>query len=280
MMVYLNFLAQDMNAYCATLYCNYHHIGTCTVGLISPHNPQEKIIVINKGDAIPISIGTISWWFNGGDSDLTIVFLGESSQSYTPGQFDYFFLTGAIGILRGFSTKFINNMFNLNDEQSKELVESQSNALIIRVGEDIHMPKKSNCKEELVINLGDRVSSDATKIASVEITSEDSPLIEGVGLSPKLVRLEPETLMHPYYSSGHQMIYVVKGGGEIQIVGLNGERILDENVEEGHLIVVPKFLLVAIIANQKGLEFFCVTTSPRYVYNLYVLKKQPMFYKF
>ena len=73
-------------------------VGTCTVGLISAEsdNPQEKVVIINKGDAIPCPNGTISWWFNGGDSDLTIIFLGETTQSYTPGQFDYLLLTGTV----------------------------------------------------------------------------------------------------------------------------------------------------------------------------------------
>ena len=67
-------------------------IGTCTVGLTSleADNPQEKVVIINKGDAIPVPNAIISWWFNSGDSDLTMIFLGESTQSYTPGLFDYF----------------------------------------------------------------------------------------------------------------------------------------------------------------------------------------------
>lgn len=234
--------------------CRYCQ-GTCTVGLILADNPEEKVIIINKGDAIPIATGTISWWFNGGDSDLTIIFLGESSQSYTPGQFDYFFLTGAIGILRGFSNEFISKIYGLNDDQSKELVESQSNALIIKIDANIHLPEKPNCKkEEYVINL------DAMQLGGVEIT-----LVDKVGLSPKLVRLEPETMLDPYYSTAHQIMYVTEGGGRIQIVGLNGTRMLDEAVEEGQLIVVPKFFLAALMASNEGLEFFCVSTSPRYV---------------
>ncbi|KAH6809055.1 hypothetical protein C2S51_026838 [Perilla frutescens var. frutescens] len=241
--------------------------GTCTVGLILPNNEEEKIIIINKGDAIPLQIGTISWWFNNGDSDFTIIFLGESRQSYTPGQFDYFLLAGAIGILAGFSTEFISNIYGLNDAQSKELAKSQSNTLIIKVGANIHMPNKSNCeKEGYAINLDALLSSNAMNLSGspkVEITSEDSPLIDKIGLSPSLVRLEPETILNPSYSMEHRIIYVIKGQGRIQIVGLNGARELDEIVEEGQLIVVPKFFVAALLANQKGLEFFCVSTSSR-----------------
>lgn len=227
-------------------------IGSCTVGLILPERPEEKVLIIEKGDAILCPIGNVTWWFNGGDSDVTIIFLGETSQSYTPGLFDYFFLTGALGVLRGFSTEFIAKAYDLNHEQSKHLVESQANALVVKIDAGVvdRFPHKCNCtKEEYVVNLDTESETDT----------------ERVGLSPKLVRLESEAVLDPYYSAAHQVMYVTKGGGRIQIVGLNGTRVLDEVVEEGHLIVVPKFFLVALMASDKGLECFCVSTSPRYV---------------
>ncbi|XP_057793913.1 cocosin 1-like [Salvia miltiorrhiza] len=228
--------------------------GRCTVGLIlaDKDKPEEKVVIINEGDAIPVKIGSISWWYNGGDSDVSIIFLGESSQSHSRGQFDYFFLSGAIGILRGLSTEFVSKMYGLSGEQSKELVESQSNALVVKIGATIHLPQESNCKQEeyIISSLG----------VGVEMTS---PLVDEVGLTPKLVRLEADTMLDPYYSMAHQIMYVTKGGGRIQMVGLNGARVLDEVVEEGHLIFVPKFFLAAFMATHKGFEFFCVSTSPR-----------------
>ncbi|KAL1539571.1 cocosin 1-like [Salvia divinorum] len=224
--------------------------GSCTVGLILAERPEEKVVIIEEGDAIACPIGSISWWFNGGDSEVTIIFLGETSQSYTPGLFDYFFLTGALGILRGFSTEFVAKTYDLNHDQSKHLVESQANALVIKIGADIvnRLPDKCNCKkEEYAVNL------------------DTDTVTDRVGLSPKLVRLEAGTVLDPYYSTANQIMYVTKGGGRIQIVGLNGTRVLDEVVEEGHLILVPKFFLAALMATDKGLECLCVSTSPRHL---------------
>ncbi|KAL1546698.1 cocosin 1-like [Salvia divinorum] len=165
-----------------------------------------------------------------------------------------------MGVLRGFSTELISNAFGLSHDLSKQLVESQSNKLIFKI--DNHLPKKSNCeREEYAIDLDAMFKQGGS--SSVEITSRDSPLVEEVGLSPKLVRLEPETSLDPYYSRAHQIIYVTKGGGRVQIVGLNGARVLDELVEEGHLVVVPKFFVAALMATDKGLECFCVSMSPR-----------------
>ncbi|KAK6156975.1 hypothetical protein DH2020_011223 [Rehmannia glutinosa] len=208
--------------------------GTCTVGLVSPNSPQEKVIIINGGDAIPVAMGSISWWFNGGDCVLTIIFLGESSQSYNPGQFDYFFLTGALGVLGGFSTEFISKIYNFNEPDSKKLAKSQSEALIIKLGPEINMP------------------------------ADNFPLLDKIGLSANLVRLGPNSVLDPAYSTdSYRVIYVIKGSGQAQIVGLNGTRPLDASVQEDQLFVVPKFFAVALLAEEQGMEFLCVSTSSR-----------------
>lgn len=55
--------------------------GSCTVGMVSPSASKEKVVVIKEGDAIPVPMGLVSWWFNAGDSDTVIVFIGETSIS-------------------------------------------------------------------------------------------------------------------------------------------------------------------------------------------------------
>ncbi|KAK4438293.1 Kinetochore protein NUF2 [Sesamum alatum] len=236
--------------------------GTCTVGLISPNDPQEKVVIINKGDAIPVHIGAISWWFNGGDSDFTIIFLGESSQSYNPGQFDYFFLTGPIGVLSAFSSEFITKIFHLKESETNKLVHSQTNPFLVKLGKEINMPSQSNCDtREYVFNLDDLISSG---INHAEITAENFPLLDKIGLSATLVKLEPKSVLNPYYrTNGSQIIYVIKGGGQVQIMGLNGTRVLDAGVQEDQAFVVPKFFAATQLAGEHGMEFFSVSTSSR-----------------
>ncbi|KAH6835081.1 hypothetical protein C2S53_003652 [Perilla frutescens var. hirtella] len=239
--------------HCADTYkIGYVVQGCCTVGLVLPNNPEERVVIITDGDAIPLSVDTISWWFNGGDSDVTIMLIGESRNSYTPGLFDYFFLTGAVGILNGFSTEFISKIYHLSAAQSEELVKSQPNPVIAKIDAAIYMPNKPNCKkEEYVISI----------VGGLGFVN--SPLLDKIGLSPSLVRVEPETVLDPSYGMEHRIIYVTKGEGRIQIVGLNGTPALDGSVEEGQLVVVPKFFAVALLAAHNGLEFFCVSTSSR-----------------
>ncbi|PIN06218.1 hypothetical protein CDL12_21231 [Handroanthus impetiginosus] len=231
--------------------------GTCTVGLLSPNSPQEKVLIINEGDAIPVGEGIISWWFNGGESDTTIIFLGKSSKSYNPtGQFHYFFLTGALGFLGGFSTDFISKIYDFNEADAVKLAKSQTNALIFKVGPEINMPSQPNCnKDEYVFNLNDYSL----------ITAENFPVLDKIGLSGSLVRLRPNAILEPSYSTdgSFRIIYVIKGSGRVQIVGLNGTRVLDSNVQKDQLFVVPKYFAVALLTNEDGLELFCVTTSSR-----------------
>ncbi|KAK4401952.1 13S globulin seed storage protein 1 [Sesamum angolense] len=244
--------------------------GTCTVGLIFPNDVQEKVLIISQGDAIPVSMGAISWWFNGGDSDTTIIFLGESSQSYNPGQFDYFFLAGSLGVLAGFSTEFTSKIYHLHGSDSKKLATSQTNALLVKIGEEIGMPRQSNCDtKDYVFDLDDLISSGVNGTSSgvnhAELTAKNFPSLDKIGLSASLVRLEPNSVLDPYYSTdgSHQIIYVTKGSGRIQIVGLNGTRVLDASVQEDQAFVVPKFFAIAQLAGEHGMEYFSVSTSPR-----------------
>lgn len=49
----------------------------------------------------------------------------------------YFFLTGTVGVLRGFSTEFISKAYNLNQNEANTLVTNQT-------GEETNYPKLSH----------------------------------------------------------------------------------------------------------------------------------------
>lgn len=94
---------------------------------------KEQVLTIKKGDIIPVHMGAVSWWYNAaaetttdgdgdGDEDVEILFLGETSKTHTPTQFDYFFLTGAMGVLQGFSADFITQALGLTENDSENLV--------------------------------------------------------------------------------------------------------------------------------------------------------------
>ena len=55
--------------------------------MVFPKASEEVVLKLKKGDTIPVPSGVVSWWYNQGDSELDIVFLGETSNAYVPGEF-------------------------------------------------------------------------------------------------------------------------------------------------------------------------------------------------
>ncbi|CAK9182095.1 unnamed protein product [Ilex paraguariensis] len=104
--------------------------------MIATNSSKENVLIINKGDAIPVPLGGVSWWFNGGDLDVVIVFLGDTTEAHTPGQFTYFFVAGTLGILLGLSTEFVSRVYNINEEEAHLLMNSQTGVLIVKLEED------------------------------------------------------------------------------------------------------------------------------------------------
>ena len=95
------------------------------------------------------------------------------------------------------------------------------------------------------------------------LTEAKFPFLDQVELSAKLVKLNANAMFSPTYTtdSSVQLIYVVKGIGQIQIVGINGKQVLDTEVKPGHLLVVPRFFVVAKLAGGDGLECFSITSK-------------------
>lgn len=154
--------------------------------MVSPNSPQEQVLKINEGDAIPVPLGVVSWWFNGGDTDVAIIFLGETTKVYTPGQFTYFFLTGALGIFGALSTNFITWGFDLYQEESEKLTKSQTRALIIKLGrKGITFPEPT---EDLPVQLSASIANALPDVdvkgggTFLALTETNFPLLGGSGI--------------------------------------------------------------------------------------------------
>ncbi|KAK9929266.1 hypothetical protein M0R45_026370 [Rubus argutus] len=202
------------------------------VGMVYPHTSEEVVLKIKKGDVIPVPLGTVSWWFNNGDSsdDLVILFLGETTKAYTPGLFTYSSL--------------------------QELKVLSEDSQLTSLGNTLPKPN-ALISHKLVHPL----------TVSATLTEKEFPFLNKAGLSANLIKLEPDAISSPIYTTDStvQLIYVVRGGGRVQIAGINGQRVLDAEVTAGHLIVVPRFFMVAKLAGEEGLDCFSVITSSRAV---------------
>ncbi|XP_054778603.1 glutelin type-A 2-like [Prosopis cineraria] len=242
------------------------------VGMVLPNTDKEVILKLKKGDVIPVPMGAVSWWFNNGESELIIVFLGETSQAHVPGQFTYFLLAGTQGIMGGFSSEVITKAYSLTNKEAKRLTKSQKGVLILKLKKgQPRMPAPQMDKtKEMVYNIDAAEPDHGVKHRGLvtTLTDLDFPFAGEVGLSMIRVKLEPNAIATPLYlrSPSVQVIYVARGSGKIEIVGLNGESVLDSQVEAGQLIVVPKFFVSTQIASEDGMELYSILTTKRPVF--------------
>ncbi|KAJ7946629.1 Glutelin type-A 2 [Quillaja saponaria] len=238
------------------------------VGMVLPNSSHQKVLKLKKGDIIPVPIGAVSWWFNNGDSELILVFLGETSTALIPGEFSYFFLTGAMGILGGFSTELTSGAYNLTKDEVQKLTKSQTGVLIIKLEEGKHMPNpKKDMSSKLVYSIDAAEPDIAIKNGGsvTKVTESEFAFIGETGLSAVRIKLEANAIKSANFPANYavQLIYITKGNGKVEIVGINGKLVLDTTVKAGDLLVVPQFYVVAQIAGPDGMELLSVLTTTK-----------------
>ncbi|KAK6282694.1 hypothetical protein POUND7_016519 [Theobroma cacao] len=184
-------------------------------------------IGLKKGDIIPIPLGSVSWWYNHGRSDLVMLFLGEASKACLPGKISYFLLIGAIGHLSAFSPE-------LSQEEAKIIPELNQDSF------NTWTKNLENASPDVDVKKGGK---------STTLTGVDFPLLEEVELSANLLVLKANATCSPMYAA------------DAQITGLNGKLVLDTKVKTGQLFVVPRFFMVSLLADREGMECFSIMTS-------------------
>ncbi|KAI9103547.1 hypothetical protein K1719_023170 [Acacia pycnantha] len=195
------------------------------VGMVLPNAGKEVVLKLKKGDVIPLPIGTVSWWFNNGESELIILFLGETSHAHVAGQFTYFFLAGTQGIMGGFSTEVITKAYNLTNKEADQLTKSQQGALVIKLKKGQHkMPEPEMDKTKKMVYNIDAAKPDHGGVKNgglvKTLTESEFPFVGEVGLSVMRVKLQPNAIRAPLYliNAAIQVIYVASGSGKIEII--------------------------------------------------------------
>ncbi|CAN6897766.1 unnamed protein product [Brassica oleracea] len=212
--------------------------GSGTAGIVLPEK-EEKVIAIKKGDSIALPFGVVTWWFNSEETDLVILFLGETHKAHKPGQFTEIYLTGSNGIFTG----------------------------IVKLEAGFKMPQPKmedrdgfvlNCLEaplDVDIKDGGRV---------VVLNTKNLPLVGEVGFGADLVQIDGHSMCSPGFScdSALQVTYIVAGSGRVQVVGADGKRVLETHITAGSLFIVPRFFVVSKIADPEGMSWFSIVTTP------------------
>lgn len=256
-----------------------HGIGL--VGAVFPDTEQECIRKVRKGDVVALPLGTFYWWYNNGDAELCVLSLGDTSQAHRPGEYTNFHLAGRKdklhgGIMHGFSTDFVSQAWDLDEITVKTILERQTGAAIIKVKAALNISEPAskilpaaygefvyNCedaKKDVDVKNGGRVAV---------LTSDNLPILKGIGLGADLVKLDPGAMCSPGFSAdgAYQVTYVVRGSGRVQVVSNEGERVLDTEIKGGYFFIVPRFFVVSKRAGKEGLEWFSIITKEKPIFS-------------
>lgn len=268
-------LSLDKNGFALPRYSDSSKVayvlkGSGVAGIVLPEK-EEKVIAIKEGDTIALPFGVVTWWFNKEDSELTILFLGETSKAHKRGEFTDFFLTGPNGIFTGFTPEFVSRAWDLPEETVKTLVASQPSKGIVKLSDDAKMPEpKEGHRDGMVLNCLEAPLDVDIKNGGrvVVLNTKNLPLVGEVGLGADLVRIDGKSMCSPGFScdSAYQVTYIVRGSGRVQVVGVDGKRLLETRVEAGCLFIVPRFFVVSKIADDSGLEWFSIISTPNPVF--------------
>ncbi|KAL5848876.1 hypothetical protein ACOSQ4_006889 [Xanthoceras sorbifolium] len=88
------------------------------------------------------------------------------------------------------------------------------------------------------------------------------PILNQLQLSIDKASLYKNAIYAPQWNiNAHSIVYITRGNGQIQIVSESGEAVMDEQVQEGQLFVVPQGFAVVKRAGDRGLEWIAFKTD-------------------
>lgn len=88
------------------------------------------------------------------------------------------------------------------------------------------------------------------------------PLLKYLRLGAERVILRPRAMYVPSWRmNAHDIMYVTRGQGRIEVVGDEGRNVFNGPVRAGQFIVIPQFHAVIKQAGDEGLEWITFTTS-------------------
>ncbi|CAN1159574.1 hypothetical protein LINPERPRIM_LOCUS22221 [Linum perenne] len=61
--------------------------------------------------------------------------------------------------------------------------------------------------------------------------------------------------------SALQVTFFVCGSDRVQVVGVDGKRVLETTVKAGQLFIVPRFFVVSKICDPDGMSWFSITPT-------------------
>ncbi|KZV26553.1 legumin B-like [Dorcoceras hygrometricum] len=276
-------------------------------GRESRHSDRhQKIRRFRKGDLLAMPQALTYWIYNDGDTPITIVALADvgNENNQLDLQFRKFFLAGnpqasrsqeeQRNIFAGFDedllaealdvdTQTINKLQSRDDERGV-IVRAERLRLVFPEYEEEHEREREsgrgggyNGLEETFCSAKIRENIDHPSRADVynprggrlsSVNSHSLPILSYLRLSAQKGVLYKNALMGPHWSTNaHSAMYVTRGRARIQVVGNNGKRVFDEDVNQGQLLVVPQNFVIVKKASNEGFEWITFKTNENAINN-------------
>ncbi|RHN54362.1 putative 11-S seed storage protein, plant [Medicago truncatula] len=139
---------------------------------------------------------------------------------------------------------FVGRAWDLDENNVKTLVGKQSAKGIVKLDGKISLPQpKEKHKNGMALNC------------------LEAPLDVDIKNGGRVVVLNTKNL--PLVG---EVTYIVRGSGRVQVVGVDGKRVLETTLKAGDLFIMPRFFVVSKIAENDGMEWFSIITTPNPVF--------------
>ncbi|MED6190086.1 hypothetical protein PIB30_102313 [Stylosanthes scabra] len=268
-----------------------------------PQDTHQKVYTFRDGDIIAVPHGVAFWIYNDQDTHVVAVSLIHTTSLHNqldhfPRRFNlagnqeqeflrYQQRSGrqeneGSNIFSGFSEEFLSHSFQVNQDIVRNLrgesePEEQGAIVTVKGGLSILSPpeRKDNdnsieetiCTARVSMNIGKSLPADIInpQAGSLRTANElDLPILNHLGLSAEYGSIHRDAMFVPHYNlNANSIIYALQGGAHIQVVDCNGNRVFDEELQEGHALVVPQNFAVAAKSQSEHFLYVAFKTNSR-----------------
>ncbi|XP_027116578.2 11S globulin seed storage protein Ana o 2.0101 [Coffea arabica] len=127
------------------------------------------------------------------------------------------------------------------------------------------------CTVKLSENIGLPQEADVFNPRAGRITTVNSqkiPILSSLQLSAERGFLYSNAIFAPHWNiNAHSALYVIRGNARIQVVDHKGNKVFDDEVKQGQLIIVPQYFAVIKKAGNQGFEYVAFKTNDNAMIN-------------
>nr|XP_028962855.1 LOW QUALITY PROTEIN: 13S globulin basic chain-like [Malus domestica] len=121
------------------------------------------------------------------------------------------------------------------------------------------------CSMRLKENIRDPSNADfySPQAGRVSVVNSGTlPILSALRLSAEHGVLYNNAIYSPYWNlNANELVYVIRGNARVQVVNENGDAILDDQVNEGQVFLIPQNHAVITQAGNQGFEYISFRTN-------------------